>query len=57
VISINNQLRKGAWLQRSFTLSTLNCFSQGNYKNASDTVFRSIGAHLAPDDAPPTAKN
>ena len=31
--------------------------SQGNYKNSSDTVFRSIGAHLAPDDAPPTAKN
>jgi CubicO group peptidase (beta-lactamase class C family) len=31
--------------------------SQGNYKNSSDTVFRSIGAYLAPDDAPPTAKN
>src|SRR6266403_310094 len=31
--------------------------SQGNYKNSSDTLFRSIGAHLAPDDAPPTAKN
>ena len=30
---------------------------QGNYKNSSDTVFRSIGAYLAPDDAPPTAKN
>jgi len=27
--------------------------SQGNYKNSSDTVFRSIGAYLAPDDAPP----
>src|SRR5437899_2483314 len=23
--SPNNQLRKGAWLQRSFTLSTVNC--------------------------------
>jgi CubicO group peptidase (beta-lactamase class C family) len=31
--------------------------SQGNYKNSSDTVFRSIGAYLAPDDAPPTAKD
>src|SRR6266849_6815391 len=31
--------------------------SQGNYKNSSDTVFRSIGAYLAPDDAPPSAKN
>jgi CubicO group peptidase (beta-lactamase class C family) len=31
--------------------------SQGNYKNSSDTVFRSIGAYLAPDDPPPTAKN
>jgi CubicO group peptidase (beta-lactamase class C family) len=27
--------------------------SQGNYKNSSDTVFRSIGAYVAPDDAPP----
>ncbi len=27
--------------------------SQGNYKNSSDTVFRSIGTYLAPDDAPP----
>src|SRR5213082_1194041 len=25
--------------------------SQGNYKNSSDTVFRSNGAYLAPDDA------
>jgi CubicO group peptidase (beta-lactamase class C family) len=31
--------------------------SQGNYKNSSDTVFRSIGAYLAPGDAPPTAKD
>src|SRR5438034_1216120 len=31
--------------------------SQGNYANSSDKLFRSIGAHLAPDDAPPTAKN
>jgi CubicO group peptidase (beta-lactamase class C family) len=31
--------------------------SRGNYKNSSDTVFRSIGAYVAPDDAPPTAKN
>jgi CubicO group peptidase (beta-lactamase class C family) len=30
--------------------------SQGNYANSSDTLFRSIGAYLAPDDAPPTAK-
>jgi hypothetical protein len=30
--------------------------SQGNYANSSDKLFRSIGAHLAPDDAPPTAK-
>ena len=27
--------------------------SQGNYANSSDTLFRSIGGHLAPDDAPP----
>src|SRR5438034_43907 len=27
--------------------------SQGNYANSSDTLFRSIGAYLAPDDAPP----
>jgi CubicO group peptidase (beta-lactamase class C family) len=31
--------------------------SQGNYKNSSDSVFRSIGAYIAPDAAPPTAKN
>jgi len=31
--------------------------SQGNYKNSSDMLFRSIGAYLAPDDPPPTAKN
>src|SRR5437867_5745718 len=30
--------------------------SQGNYQNSSDTLFRSIGAYLAPDDAPPTAR-
>jgi CubicO group peptidase (beta-lactamase class C family) len=28
--------------------------SQGNYANSSDTLFRSIGTYLAPDDAPPT---
>src|SRR6266436_8262383 len=27
--------------------------SQGNYENSSDTLFRSIGTYLAPDDAPP----
>jgi CubicO group peptidase (beta-lactamase class C family) len=27
--------------------------SQGSYKNSSDTLFRSIGTYLAPDDAPP----
>ena len=26
--TLNNQLRKDAWLQRSFTLSTLNCFNE-----------------------------
>jgi CubicO group peptidase (beta-lactamase class C family) len=26
---------------------------QGNYSNAADTLFRKIGAELAPDDAPP----
>src|SRR5437773_9841814 len=31
--------------------------SQGNYSNSSDKVFRSIGAYLAPDDAPPPAKD
>ena len=31
--------------------------SQGNYANSSDKLFRSIGAYLAPDDAPPSAKN
>ena len=31
--------------------------SQGNYSNSSDKVFRSIGAYLAPDDAPPQAKD
>ena len=30
--------------------------SQGNYANSSDTLFRSIGKYLAPDDPPPTAK-
>src|SRR5213593_4271084 len=28
--------------------------SEGNYHNSGDTLFRSIGAYLAPDDAPPT---
>ncbi|WP_414685349.1 serine hydrolase domain-containing protein [Mycobacterium sp.] len=27
--------------------------NSGNYNNAADTLFRSIGAQLAPDDAPP----
>ncbi|HET7742272.1 MAG TPA: serine hydrolase domain-containing protein [Mycobacterium sp.] len=27
---------------------------QGNYVNAADTLFRRVGAELAPDDAPPT---
>jgi len=27
--------------------------SEGNYKNSSDTLFRSIGTYLAPDDPPP----
>ena len=26
---------------------------QGDYRNAADTLFRQIGAELAPDDAPP----
>ena len=30
--------------------------SQGNYPNSSDKVFRSIGAYLAPEDAPPSAR-
>jgi CubicO group peptidase (beta-lactamase class C family) len=30
--------------------------SQGNYANSSDTVFRLIGAYMAPDDAPPLPK-
>src|SRR6266576_2860703 len=29
--------------------------SEGNYANSGDTLFRSIGAYMAPDDAPPTA--
>jgi len=29
--------------------------SEGNYHNSGDTLFRSIGAYLAPDDAPPPA--
>ncbi len=28
--------------------------AQGNYSNASDTIFRSIGALMAPNDPPPT---
>ena len=31
--------------------------SQGNYKNSSDKVFRSIGTYLARDDPPPAAKD
>src|SRR6266705_5226353 len=31
--------------------------SQGNYANSSDKLFRSIGTYLAPDDAPPSAKD
>jgi len=27
--------------------------SQGNYSNSGDTIFRMIGAYMAPDDAPP----
>lgn len=27
--------------------------SQGNYSNSGDTIFRLIGAYMAPDDAPP----
>ena len=27
--------------------------SEGNYHNSGDTLFRSIGAYMAPDDAPP----
>lgn len=30
--------------------------SQGNYANSSDTLFRLIGAYMAPDDAPPMPK-
>ncbi len=30
--------------------------SQGNYANSSDTLFRSIGRYLAPDDPPPLPK-
>jgi len=30
--------------------------SQGNYANSSDKVFRLIGAYLAPDDPPQSAK-
>src|SRR6266567_3106238 len=29
--------------------------SEGNYANSGDALFRSIGAYMAPDDAPPTA--
>src|SRR5262249_25305122 len=27
--------------------------SEGNYANSGDAIFRSIGAYMAPDDAPP----
>ena len=30
--------------------------SQGVEPNASDPIFRQIGAYMAPDDAPPTGK-
>ena len=30
--------------------------SQGNYANSSDTLFRLIGAYIAPDDPPPCRK-
>jgi CubicO group peptidase (beta-lactamase class C family) len=30
--------------------------SQGNYANSSDTLFRLMGAYMAPDDAPPMPK-
>jgi CubicO group peptidase (beta-lactamase class C family) len=30
------------------------CDAQGNYANSADTLFRSIGAVVAPDDPPPT---
>ena len=33
-LTLNSQLRKGAWLQRSFTLSAINCFS---YSTTSST--------------------
>ena len=33
-MSINNQLRKGAWLQRSFTLSTINRLSYFSLLNS-----------------------
>src|SRR5262245_5466829 len=29
--------------------------SEGNYANSGDAIFRSIGAYMAPDDAPPPA--
>jgi CubicO group peptidase (beta-lactamase class C family) len=30
--------------------------AQGNYGNSSDTLFRQIGAYMAPSDPPPTSK-
>jgi hypothetical protein len=30
---------------------------QGNYTNSSDTLFRSIGAYMAPNDRPPSVKS
>jgi hypothetical protein len=54
-------VRSGSWLLQNPLLggySATEAFdSQGNYSNSSDKVFRSIGAYLAPDDPPPTAKN
>jgi CubicO group peptidase (beta-lactamase class C family) len=31
--------------------------SQGNYTNSSDTLFRSIGAYMAPNNRPPSVKS
>ena len=30
--------------------------AKGNYSNSGDTIFRSIGAYLAPDGPPPGAR-
>ena len=31
--------------------------AQGSYGNSSDTIFREIGAYMAPDDAPPVSSS